>query len=437
MTSERSLTDAETMGDIRLDGLVQRYHPPAVQLTAELEWMIARALGPVPDVPRGPRVNGELAVSLARSFGLSARIASRCPIPVLDVEVGSSATVELTVDYCSVARRTRQLAGVCEEIAAIADTLGSPVIFLKGMAGYFSGLTPAGAREIADVDVLAPTSHSRALHARLVASGFVRSGRDHVGHHLGLLANADGLCVEIHEQVELAGRRGRAGATAEELFDRGLTESVPNEGWSSIIPTDGFQVAHAFIHALLQDRAKPEMFRTFGRLLMDLADRGWEAEDWESFRPTASKYLEPSVSWQEIEAIGALVSGLRQGKRPAEIIEDGTDAGLMLRSWLGMATEPDYLLTLGPRPTFRRRLREFSLASINVRRKFAPRGVPQALREPLALLLIISHLPYRIVKASIRLVLDSIRYRRAYRRFGPPGPVDRGKLPENRKAHRD
>jgi len=56
-----------------------RFTPPAVELTAELVWMLRRAFAPpgTPGTPVGGPVEPLVAVDLARRFEVSARIAAR------------------------------------------------------------------------------------------------------------------------------------------------------------------------------------------------------------------------------------------------------------------------------------------------------------------------------------------------------------------------
>lgn len=397
--------------------LEAKYRPPRIALDPALEWVIARSFGPVPAVASSEPIDGLAALAFARQLNLSARIASRCPLHLLDAEIGPSAAVEMTVDFYSVARRTRALAGVCKRIHIIADEMGIPVVFLKGMAGYLSGMTLAGRRPIADVDVVAPTSHARELHKRLITVGFIQVGRDHPMHHLGQLADRNGLQIEIHEHLEVPVKADRTAVTVEMLVREGLTEIARGEGWPALVPIPAYHVAYAFHHALVQDREKADFPVTFSRLLQDLADRAWGPAEWDERGPAVEGHLEPEVTSTEVAALVSLLSRLESGRSPGEVVAEVSDAGVMLRAWLAAALVPDYLVALGPRPTFRGRVRDFSFASVGVRRLYTPTWAPPALGKPLAVALIVLHFPFRALRGVYRLIVASRRYRRVSRQL--------------------
>ena len=75
-----------------------RFDPPALELTAEQAWVLARAFGPTGDRAPGPAV-GVVAADAAEQLHLAARIGSRIPRPRLEAEVGEEAADRFAERY--------------------------------------------------------------------------------------------------------------------------------------------------------------------------------------------------------------------------------------------------------------------------------------------------------------------------------------------------
>ena len=75
-----------------------RFDPPALELTAEQVWVLARAIGPADGSAPGP-VAGAAAVDAAEQLHLAARIGFRIPRPTLERDVGEEAAARLAERY--------------------------------------------------------------------------------------------------------------------------------------------------------------------------------------------------------------------------------------------------------------------------------------------------------------------------------------------------
>jgi hypothetical protein len=87
-------------------------------------------------------------------------------------------------------------------VLASLGALGAPPVLLKGAALVASGVVPAGARPMADVDVLVETGRLEAARASLLAAGFTPILPTPEGARARLhsegLRRADGLAFDLH-----------------------------------------------------------------------------------------------------------------------------------------------------------------------------------------------------------------------------------------------
>jgi putative nucleotidyltransferase-like protein len=308
-----------------------RFHPPRLELTPEVRWMLLRAFGPT-GAPFPEAIEPATAVATARRFELSARIAARQGREVLTRELGPEAAEGLARDRVSAAAVGMRLMAAAHRIAERAAPLGVPLVFLKFAALEAMGTLAAGSRDACDVDVLVPAERAGDLWRALVAAGFRGSDSPEYEHQLPALVDPQGGAVEVHRLLPGVRVAGGASATYEDLDREGLLLPLPGFPGRCSAPAPEVQAAHAVVHGLAQHGYWPYSYSLL-RMVADLLDLG-------TLTGRALAWVAQDVPADEAEALRRLCSRLAAGEDPKAGWENPEET--LLRHMLAGRLDPAY-----------------------------------------------------------------------------------------------
>lgn len=284
------------------------FAPPRVTYDRDLRWVLARAFGPVA-ARSGDVASGDAAAALAERLDLAARIGARVPLPTLQMELG-----EAGAERCRLANRRAVALSLRQQelvgrVADVAHTLGLPIVLLKGAALLLGGHAPAGARAVADLDVLAAGGAAESLQTALRRHGFAPCGEAYE-HHLAPLASDLGM-VEVHRVLwGVCLHDRRQSASLEELAAAGLLRPAPGFAAGVWLPVPSSLAAHAVLHGLVQHGLAPAAYPAL-RVLADLLDLGLAdgTVSLAAVSPLVGRYVTPS----ELAVLVALCRVLAAG----------------------------------------------------------------------------------------------------------------------------
>jgi hypothetical protein len=298
-------------------------------------------------------------VELARRFETAGRIAARHGRPRLAAEIGEEAAGGLWRERQRAAAIGLRLHGLMDEAAAAAAALDLPIVWLKFAALEQAGLLPAGSREAADVDLLAPADRAEHLAAALRARGWRSSPLPGYDHHLPGLQHPDGGAVEIHRS--LPGVRptpGAPSATLTALAAAGLLRPAPaSRAEPPPAPADPVShgrllalpalVAHLVAHALGQHASSPHVYSLL-KTVADLIDVGAVRPDAEAAIRRARSLIAADVPSEEVDALLDLAAALAAGDDllTAEAGRAARPAAILLRHILAGRLAADYAAAL-------------------------------------------------------------------------------------------
>jgi hypothetical protein len=315
-----------------------RFEPPKVDLGDEMRWLLWRAFGPVgAPLPGDTELRVKVLRILAGDLDLAARIGDRTRLEILEIELGPETARWIQQQHASAAARSLLVSSVCGELAEQGRSLEIPLIFLKGAALQLAGKTAAGARNMSDVDVLAPEEGARRLQAAFLDAGCKELEAPESEHQLRYLTHRSGLGIEIHKTVPGVRLDGENSAAAEDLIDRSIVVSAPGLGGRCYLPKDGFLLAHLLVHGIAQHGLTPGAY-PISRMLADLQDL--EADD--EAGEAACRWIETEVSREEVGAVADLVRRLGAGEDPAEVAAVEDASGTLLRHLVAGATDESY-----------------------------------------------------------------------------------------------
>jgi Uncharacterised nucleotidyltransferase len=309
-----------------------RFRPPPLALSAELRWMLLRAFGPA-GAPFPGSLNPGKALSLARTFEVSARIAARQGRERLAAEMGPETAAGFARDRTAAAASGLRLMEAVRQVAEAAAPLEIPLAFLKFAALEGVGLLAAGSRSACDVDVLAPEERAGDLHRALAAAGYRSSAMPAMEHQLPPLAAPSGAVVEIHRHLPGVRIGGGPSATFEALDREGLLAPLAEQPGRCSAPAPEVLAAHVLVHGLGQHGYWPASYSLL-KMMADLLDLGAEA-----LTPRALSWTAKDVPAVEAEAVRRLCLRLAAGEYPAAW--DGTEEAL-LRHILAGRLDPGY-----------------------------------------------------------------------------------------------
>ena len=212
------------------------------------------------------------------------------------------------------------------------------VIFLKGAALQLGGLTPAGSRDMCDVDVLVPADETRRLQEALVGAGCRVTEAPEAEHQLQFLTHATGLGIEVHRSIPGLRLEGRAFADSETLLSGGLVERLPDGPGGGLIPSRELLFAHLMVHGIAQHGLAPDAY-PFSRVLGDVQDLDLSRDEFDSFMESGFRWIEQDVNRAEVEAVYVLACSLAAGEDPIEIARSEGGEGVVLRHLIAGATD--------------------------------------------------------------------------------------------------
>jgi hypothetical protein len=347
-----------------------------VGITAELDWMLLRAFGPI-DAPLrapanaplsveharrfalGPRIatripaarpaNASLSVEHARRFALGPRIATRILAARLSSELGDELHRQLVFDRLAAMAEERRVLETARRIAEVAGERSLPLVFTKYSALRLSGMVAEGSRGASDVDVLAPEARARELHRVLGEAGFRGTDLPDASHHLAPLVADGRASVEIHTclpGLRLAPRRRFVNADALLGTDALVRiHDLPGSVW---VPVRELLLAHAIAHGFAQHGFAPGSYPLL-RALADVVDLAAGKEP-DATALGSHRWLADGMTFDEVLAICRLARSLELGLEPRAL---GASESLILRHVLAGTLDPDYeralkLAYLGP-----------------------------------------------------------------------------------------
>ncbi len=205
------------------------------------------------------------------------------------------------------------------ELASVATEVGARVLVLKGGARLLGG-EPAGARGMADIDLLVAEGGGPALHAALVTRlGYASAEPGTPARHLSSLVRAGSLPVEIHTRLSDEGSS----------LDRRVWEGTRQVavGAAAVeIPGATAVLLHVIEHAVVVHRAARYRLR-------DVVDVGtvWtdnvDAEELRAFGNGQSQ----RVAMQTLVTAAARLSTAESASRPAWLSGSSVDGAAWRR----------------------------------------------------------------------------------------------------------
>ena len=315
-----------------------RFHPPPVEVTDEVRHVLACAFAEPAPRSEVSGIDPGGTVRLARQLGLDARIGARLRRDPTDSRLDALADASRRAAASGLRARA-----AAEAVAEAAGARGIPCCFLKGVALEGLGVTAPGARPMCDTDVLVGPADVEALSDSLRRAGFAVSGEEYP-HQLAALVHPDLGAVEIHRH--LPGVRVGASPRFAQLDDLELHQlTVP---WTALpgrasLPDRAVLAAHLIAHGLAQHGFRPSSYPPL-RLLGDLLDLGIAAAGGGALLDRALPLVVASVPEREARAAAALCAALAASD--FTLLDDGSDAGSLLRHFLAGTLEPRYRAAL-------------------------------------------------------------------------------------------
>ena len=289
-----------------------RFRPPRVRFSPEIRWVLGRAFGP-PGQPVEPPLNRARALELVGVFNLGGQIAARLGRARLALELGESRGATVWRAYQMTAGRLLHRLALAETIAKAAIASRCEVVFLKSMALHLTGVTAAGTRDLADVDVLVETSRRGVLEDALRSEGFrTLELRSRGESAFGFFEPSRGS-LDLHPN--LPGVRltpGSPFAGLDDLRQAELLLPAPGMGACASVPTAPVLVAQALAHGIGHHGFDPAHYPLL-RMVADLVDLGFGDEGGETVARQILPWLESELSAREILAARELCALLATG----------------------------------------------------------------------------------------------------------------------------
>jgi len=319
-----------------------RARAPRVEIGEELSWVMRRSFGPTRPGGGGGVSSPERVERLATALGLGSRIVARCGFEVICDELGAEVAEKLR--QCFIESAAQQL--IYEEVLGragrLADSLGTRVIVLKGVALHALGRSPFGGRPVSDLDLLVVGGKARLLQAALIREGWRERDMPEGEQHLPGLIHSAGARIEIHLVLRGVYWPGSSEAlSATRLLSEGLCVPDPGGRAGVLVPCDDVLVAHAIVHALVQHGYEVGSYPVL-RILSDLQDIGWGRSRLGAFMRRGYRWISGDVAEEEVRGLFELVWSLQGGGCPARIAQEDSPAGRMLRHLVGVLSDRSY-----------------------------------------------------------------------------------------------
>jgi len=320
-----------------------RFHPPLIEISPEVRWMLLRAFGP-PGAPFPGPVDPAGALAAARRFEMSPRVGARQGRAGLSGELGAEGAVGFQRDQAAAAALGLRLLSLAGDVAAAAALLGIRLAFLKFAALEAAGFTALGMRAACDIDVLVPEDRADDLQHALLALGWRRSGMPPSEHQLAPLGHPHGGIVEVHRMVPGVRLDGGASATLGSLADHGLLHPLlppwPDLPGACSAPAAEVLAAHALVHGIGQHGYWPGSYSLL-KMIADLIDLRFHTDDALAGRATA--LVARDVTGAEAEAVRSLCAALAAGTDLlASQADPSSPPALLLRHILAGRLDTEY-----------------------------------------------------------------------------------------------
>ena len=311
------------------------FRPPALELDAELEWVLKRAFGPLTWRPT-TRLSGAKLVDAALRLDIAARIAARQPMGLLEQEMGAPAAHRLRQQYVATVGRQALLDHGLNRLLDHAKAADVCCILLKYAALNRMGVLRVGSRVATDIDLLVPVARALEFQAILQENGYEDAGAPESSHQLPALVDPNGVLVELHVHVPLVTvAEGQPFAGTHQLLTAGLTIQSDR----ALLPDAAIVAAHAIAHGLMQHAQVPHVcspLKTFA----DLADLQLAQPDIvEQARP----YLSRTMTTEDLASVQTLARALPEGDL-ATAMTGGP--GTLLRHALASQLDHGYAIRL-------------------------------------------------------------------------------------------
>lgn len=329
-----------------------RFRPPPIEPTPELTWLLQAAFAE--SFPPPLAETGDSSVlALADRLGLASQIGGRLRSSSRSPALPDSMAAKFLQARAHSAIRAVVLERTARQIAHSAEQMSVPITFLKGFALFLTGRDCSGGRAIGDLDVLAPRTSARALHAELRRLGYHSEGESGNEHHLATLLAPEGSSVDLHFFVRSLSFERPGWATWEILNERGAL--VPVEGFpgNCTVPELGVQATHLLVHGLAHHAWRPHTYPLL-RLIGDLQQLLPDRRSWQDFLSTHRSVLLHTVNEAELRAIRRLVLELGAGHVPDLGSPRPSDDATLLRHILAGYLDESYGRRLWLRHTLNR-----------------------------------------------------------------------------------
>jgi hypothetical protein len=289
-----------------------RFRPPEVAYGPELRWVLLRGFGPT-EKEFSCSVEPEAVRALAAALDLGPRIGSRIGQDRLCTELGADTARKFLIASASAEAQGKRIVRLAQQVAEVAAGAGVPLVFLKFVALYLSGVVTAGSRSVADLDVLVASEDAEPFAAALTSQGFTISGVPDSDQHLAPFQNGAGAIIEVHSYVQgVRLARRRAFVTTSELASFGYLTPVPQFPGDSAMPKRAVLAAHTIAHGIAHHGRKPQEYPLF-RMVADSIDLGLAGERGKELLDRITPWLEREVSFEEMQALRHLCVGLSVG----------------------------------------------------------------------------------------------------------------------------
>jgi hypothetical protein len=294
-----------------------------MELSPELAWVVARALGPTEgDVSRADSYDSDRALQLAETLGFAPRIGARNDPARIAEELGEKAAKEFIRASRQVAARSLIVAKHTADLVAISKQLDIPIIFLKGAALLLTDRLHTGARAMTDLDVLTGAEDAPRLQQRLKDAGWSEAAGPSGEHQLQMLTHRSGLGLEVHLVVLGVRISGTSSAVANVLLEGGLCAPVTGSSTGAVVPVDSVLLAHLLVHGIAQHGLYPASY-PMTRLIADAQDLCGSRSRWDELLREAQEWIESDVATQRIGRDNCFVTS----SRVYSIIDIETDCG--------------------------------------------------------------------------------------------------------------
>jgi hypothetical protein len=275
-------------------------------------WVLLRAFGPLSAAFESPLIHAR-AMELAQLFNLGGRLAARLGKARLALELGESCGATLWRAFQVGVGRVLHRRELADTVAKAADEARCGVVFLKSMALHLTGITAAGARDLADVDVLAETARRAALEDALRSAGFrTMDLRSRGESAVGFFEPSRGT-IDLHPTVP--GLRLAPGSSFAEFADlrqTGLLAPAPGMGGSAWVAAPPVLAAQALAHGIGHHGFDPAHYPLL-RMVADLVDLGFGGEAGAATGEQIRPWLEAELSEAEVQAARELCVALSAG----------------------------------------------------------------------------------------------------------------------------